>query len=1030
MSSPPTLVGRRRRRCASVVAGTVSLLLAASFVSAGSAQAAPGAAPEPRTLQRIGAVHTDAISTWFEDGSLVLGSKADTPSTGTRYDNDDIFFHVDNASKFDSWPAGAPSFVAPEGSPVWLAPQTQASGQIWPGFSTESVPTGTLAQDQTTFTLREVEGPGDVELWQTGAFGAPSRLWSSDEDVKSFTRGRVHLHCNWAFTAPGTYRLTVSADATLRTTEQAISDTAVYTFVVGDLPEAVDTTTSVTSSASNLVDGDAATLTSVVTPAGVDGAVEFRDGTNVLGHDPVDAQGQAELTVPDLAVGTHAITAVFRPAITNDAVGSTSSSVDVTVTDASGESFSIRGLTKTYVPGETMAVRVVGVTPKADQEIRWVLRYQGTSSAIVPARKPTYSQKIDANHDGAEIQATLYDNTSKTTVGETGWSPINVEQIGGRPIVELVGVTPDPLYPGDSVDFAATGRALGEGETLVWGLAAYGGLYAPTFYTRTWEAAYPEADGSKLHLTSRYNPTSTGRLDTPVVATVMKDGLAIARSEFTFVNTGRRELNVSGARSLYRDGGHVQLDATTYPARDGDEFTYTWTFSKRVGTTTATEVWGTENQTTPALSGPALTKAEHDGGSVSLTLFNRGVKAQTSTSFPINVTDDLDDQILELSALADHYHQGDDLRLSLTVDPEPVAGDTVQWQWKWPDADWEVMPGVEDGQWRVPAEQALDGVEVRAVLTWADTTRDPLVSAARTIHVNDHGGAARQKPTVAGDTAYTEGQTVSLTRELPANGATLLTSHRWERKQPGAEAWATIEGAAGTELSFPARAADDGTEYRVSVLAPNGKVAYGPSPAVGLSVTAAPPSGPVATTITASRVTQAYGRSAALSVAVSPTATGTVRVAAGRATVSAQLDQGRATLRLPAKSLTPGSRSVTVTYEGVPGSFAPATRSVSVSVRKAAPKIRVGMSSTRVARGRTAKFVVTATAPGVRPTGRVTVTVAGTTKTVRLNGKGKAVVRVKIGRKASTGRRSVSIRYRGSSYVAKGKAPTKRIRIV
>lgn len=1033
MSSPPAPALPRRRRFVTVVGGTLSLLLAASFVSAGTAQAAPGPAPESRTLQRIGAVHTDAVSTFIDDGDLVLASKADTPALATRYESDDIFFHVDDASKYDSWPAEAPAFVAPAGTSVWLAPQTQVAGQIWPGFSTESVPTETLVGDQTTLTLQDVDGPGDVELWQTGSFGATTRLWSSDEDIKSFTRGRVHLHANWAFTKPGTYRLTVRADATLRATDEAVSDTAVYTFVVGELPDAVDTTTSLTASATSLLDGDPVTLTSTVAPAGVEGAVEFRDGSTVLGHDPVDETGNAELTVPALAVGAHAITGVFRPTVDNHANTSVSAPVTVTVTDASGEPFAVRGVAQSYAPGSTLAARTVGVTLKEGQEIRWRLRYQGTTSTIIPpGRTTTYSQKVDANHDGAELQATLYDTVAKATVGETAWAPIAVEQVGGRPTVVPVGTAPDPLYPGDSADFEISGRALGEGETVVWGLATYGGLYPPAFYASSWAATYPNPNGSTLHLTSRANPSTAGRLASPLVATVMKDGLAIARSEFTFLTLGKRELNVSGARTLYREGGRVQLDATTYPAREGDDFTYTWTFSKRVGTTTTTQVWGTAQQAASALEGPTLNKAEHDGGSVTLTLFNHGVQAQTSAVLPIKVTDDLDTQILEFSSLADHYHQGDDVSLRLTADPEPLDGDSLEWQWKWPGGDWETMPGVEDDQWRATAEQGLDGVEIRAVLTWADSAREPLVSAVRTIHVDDHGGAARQKPTVTGTTAYNEGQTVALTRALPENGSTILTTHRWERKLQGAEEWTTVEGATGVDLSFPATASEDGAQYRVSILTPVGDVAYGPSPAVELSVADAPvtePTVPAATTITAQRVTQIYGKAATLSVGVSPAATGTVRVTAGKRTISADLVQGRAKIRLPKKALAPGSRSVTVSYAGVPGSFASATRKVPVTVRKATPKIRVKASSSKVVRGRTATFVVTATASGVRPTGRVTVKVAGTTNTVRLNSKGKAVVRVKISKKASTGTRTVRVRYRGSAQVAKATAPTTRLTV-
>lgn len=1022
MSAQPTPSASLRRRFVPALAGAVSALLAVSVVAGAPAGAAAGPAPESRTLKVLADVHTDAVATFFDDGKLVLDSKADTPSIGTRYDNEDVLFHVDDDSKYPSWPAGAPTFVAPQGSTVWLAPQTQAANQIWPGFSTEAVPRGTLVGDNTTLTLEDVDGPGDVELWQTGSFGSTTRLWSSDEDFKSFTRGNVHLHSNWAFTEPGTYRLTVRADAVLVATSAPVSDTAVYTFVVGEMAEDIDTTTMVTASESSLLAGDPVTFSSTVAPAGVKGSVEFRDGLTVLGHDEVDVEGASELVVPDLAVGTHAVTAVFTPAVENFANSSMSAPVSVAVTDSSGEPFSIRGVAESYEPGATLDARVVGVVLKEGQEIRWKIRYQGTTSTLIPPGRDTvYSQIIDANHDDAELQASLYDTVAKATLSETAWEPINVTHRGGQPVIEQVGTAPDPLFPGDSIDYKLTGRALSEGETVAWGFGTYGGYYAPGLSATNWPATYPTADKSSIHLTSRYNPAITGRYAPPLVATVIKDGVAVSRSEFTYLTTGRRELNVSGSRTLYREGAKVQLDATTYPARADDDFSYTWTFSRKVGETTTTEVWGTEKQATPALTGPVLTKQQHDKGSIKLTLFNKGVHAQVSPTIPINVTDDLSSQILEFSSLAEHYHQGDSANLQLTADPEPLTGDTLQWEWKFPGGDWSPMAGVVDNQWPFTAEQGLDGMEVRAKLTWADTSREPLVSATRVVHIDDHGSAARQKPTVSGGTSYREGQDVALSRELPDNGQTIFTTHLWERKLPGSDEWQAIDGQDSPALSLPAVVAEDRAQYRVSILKPGGAVAYGPSPAATVSVTKAQPPALVTPKITAASVQQTYGRTAKLSVSFTPAATGVVHVTVGSRKVAGKLTGGRVTVTLPAKALAPGTRTVAVAYAGVPGSFAPTSQNVKVVVGKATAKIQVKASKT-VKRGRTAKFVVTATAPGVRPTGQVTVRVAGKSRTVRLNSAGKAVVRITIAKKTRLGKKSISVSYRGSTYVAAVKA--------
>lgn len=192
----PATQGRRATRPLAFLLSLALILLAA--IVAGST---PASAASERIV--IADVHTDAVSTFWDDGHLVLASKADTPTLHTRYEAEDVWFHVDDDSRIDGFPAGY-EFVAPAGTTVWLAPEVQQPNQIWPGFSTESVPSGVLDNDDITLTLVGVDGPGDVELWQTGSFGAAQRLWSSDEAAyKSFTRKtNVHMHANWAFTRP------------------------------------------------------------------------------------------------------------------------------------------------------------------------------------------------------------------------------------------------------------------------------------------------------------------------------------------------------------------------------------------------------------------------------------------------------------------------------------------------------------------------------------------------------------------------------------------------------------------------------------------------------------------------------------------------------------------------------------------------------------------------------------------------------------------------------------------------------------
>ncbi|MFI8527240.1 choice-of-anchor M domain-containing protein [Promicromonospora sukumoe] len=832
--TPPPVARPRRRTAAALAVGVVAALVAPA-----AAHATNGPAPEPVEYRVLQKVHTDVVSTFLDEGTFTLGTRADLPEgNGTRLDPAETLFHVDDASR-QTVPAGY-EFVAPAGETVWIAPESNPSGgdgytQLWPGFSTESVPSGGVDGNATTFRLTDVEAPegGDVEVWRGSGAGL-TRMWSSDEGVDEFSAGRTHLHANWAFTRPGTYRLTVEGAAAIGGTP--VSDSAVYTFVVGELPGQVETTTTLTASATEIVQGSPVTLSADLAPADVDGYVEFRDGGTALGHTEVSDDGHAELEVPDLGVGTRKLTAVFVPAVANFTAGSASGPVEVTVVDGSGVEFGVVGIADSYQVGDTLTATVVGATLEGSQVFRWQLRTQGFDDEVLVPQSTTattFTRELDALADDTEISVTIYDPDTRTTVAETSWTTVVVENQGAAPVVHVTEGHPDPLLPGDVVEYTVSGRELGAGESISWGFVFYGGYYGAPIYPGEWEAAYPDQD--TIHLRSKRNPEETERFPGPLVASVVKDGVAIARSEFQTMSIGHRELNVTGHRNLYREGGAVTMDASVFPERAGDDFTYTWRFTQ--GETN--QVWGTDEQTPAAVTGPDLTVAEHHGGTLRLDVYNDGALAQQSQVYTVNVTDDLTSQILEFGTLSDHYHQGNTISLGLTVDPAPLAGDDLQWQWRWPGQDeWTEMTGVEDNLYEVVAEQAIDGLELRAVLTYADTATPRVVSETRTIHVNDHGTPARQAVTVSGETTYAQGETVTLAAAV--DPATVLTNYRWEQKAAGQEEFTVVEGETAAELSVEAALADDGAQYRAAAVTPAGTVGYGPSEPVEVTVTEAP----------------------------------------------------------------------------------------------------------------------------------------------------------------------------------------------
>ncbi len=95
----------------------------------------------------------------------------------------------------------------------------------------------------------------------------------------------------------------------------------------------VGTTTTLTSSLNPSAYGQQVTFTATVSPSsGATGTVTFKDGGSAIGTSPLDASGVATLSISSLAVGTHAITALYSGDSSHD--GSTSSSLSQTVNKA------------------------------------------------------------------------------------------------------------------------------------------------------------------------------------------------------------------------------------------------------------------------------------------------------------------------------------------------------------------------------------------------------------------------------------------------------------------------------------------------------------------------------------------------------------------------------------------------------------------------------------------------------------------------------------------------------------------------
>lgn len=345
MTSPLRRVARIRIAAVAAIAA-LALTLAPS-ATAGTASAAPTPAeqsdqpaPASRSKTVVPNVHTDAISTFIDDGRLVLETKVDMdvtgdgiPEVGHRLDPDAVLFHLSDAGRLTVPDVPGYGFLGQPGDTIWMAPQTQIAAVIWPGFSTEHPGLAGRVQDNR-FAVRmtDVRGPGDVEVYlQRGT--AIDRIFSSTTELPAWTINvPQHAHMNWAFLEPGTYTVTFEMTGVVDGRPQVATND--YVFVVGDLAAHTRDTQMMVAADSDEVDpGEPVLLTAHVTPADAAGAAQFRDLTTgaILGHTAV-RDGSAKFRADALAPGDHRLVAEFVPLYGDDHRPSVSHPVTISVT--------------------------------------------------------------------------------------------------------------------------------------------------------------------------------------------------------------------------------------------------------------------------------------------------------------------------------------------------------------------------------------------------------------------------------------------------------------------------------------------------------------------------------------------------------------------------------------------------------------------------------------------------------------------------------------------------------------------------
>lgn len=104
--------------------------------------------------------------------------------------------------------------LGPKGSELYVLPQGQQPGRVWPGFSSEALDRVKYPEG-ATMTLTPVSAPeGGKWFAYTENLGAFNRMYASSDKASDVPLPPgTHMHTAWAFTKPGTYTIDVTARA-------------------------------------------------------------------------------------------------------------------------------------------------------------------------------------------------------------------------------------------------------------------------------------------------------------------------------------------------------------------------------------------------------------------------------------------------------------------------------------------------------------------------------------------------------------------------------------------------------------------------------------------------------------------------------------------------------------------------------------------------------------------------------------------------------------------------------------------------
>lgn len=181
--------------------------------------------------------HMD-IGIVYEAGAWDLHVHKETPLPEEEFAPGEVLIRVGpTAALAGGVPASpaATAFFGAAGTPLWVLPVTQQAGLPFLGIGAEEMDPADWSS-AITLSLDGVQGPGQIFVWDTGAFGELIPRMSSRDGIGAGDSLPVevgsHAHYFWAFSAPGEYQVSLHASGIHRVDGPVTSDSATYHFEV------------------------------------------------------------------------------------------------------------------------------------------------------------------------------------------------------------------------------------------------------------------------------------------------------------------------------------------------------------------------------------------------------------------------------------------------------------------------------------------------------------------------------------------------------------------------------------------------------------------------------------------------------------------------------------------------------------------------------------------------------------------------------------------------------------------------------